>query len=165
MKYFKHGTNNLALYLGKLSCLKDLNQLILVEGCTETLPFFSNNEIVIDMDCVERETAILATRSLKKSMDCAIVCISDEPIIADVVLIEFRFNYTSMRNIDRNSLLDKVNGSIACLGITLHHSDKYYFVFDKNMKQQAIRRFRNMLPSLPTNYIVVDIHDLRNLFF
>lgn len=165
MKYFEHETNNLASYLDKVSCLSDLNQLILAEGCTEIMPFFLNNEIVIDMDCVERETALLENRLFRKSMDCAIICSLDKPVISEVVLIEFRFNYTSMRNINRNSLLDKVSGTISCLGSALYHSEKYYFVFNKNLKQQAIRRFRNMLPSLPTNYIVVDIDDLRSLLF
>ncbi|KMU62805.1 hypothetical protein EZBTHKR_1288 [Elizabethkingia anophelis] len=84
----------------------------------------------------------------------------------EILLVEFRFNYVKMKNLDKKELFGKVNGSKNALrSSTLIIQDRYFFIFDKNLKEQAKRRFRNMVPSMPNNYIATDLSDLKSLYF
>jgi len=160
MKYSKFKTLKLAVNFQKQDCLQNLNTLVVAEGCTEAMPFFMNNEVVIDMDCVERKLAISNRRLKFKSMDSAFVNSIDE-----IVLVEFRFNYVNMKNLDKSSLFGKVSGSTAALAGYGNIHNKYFFIFDSSLKNQAIRRFRDMNPSMPQNYIATDLNDLKATYF
>lgn len=163
MRYSNDKTLALATEIGRTDCLKDLNQMISHEGFTGALPFFGNSEIVLDMDCVEGKLASYEKRIPNKSMDSAFVISNGK---TEILLVEFRFNYRNMKNLDKRELFGKVSGSRnALISSTLNIQDNYYFVFDNNLKEQAKRRFRNMVPSMPTHYIATDLIDLKALFF
>ena len=71
----------------------------------------------------------------------------------------------NLRNLDRKALLGKVSGSMNILNNILEIHDYYYFIFDSNLKQQAINRLRRMNPVVPSNFIATDIDDLKSIFF
>jgi hypothetical protein len=79
--------------------------------------------------------------------------------------MEFRFNYQNLKNLDRQKLIDKVKGSTTALSNPTNLHKKYYFVFNSNLKQQAISRLNRMNPMIPQNYIAVDMRDVMDLFF
>jgi hypothetical protein len=165
MKYSKIETINLSVLINKKQCLKNLNELIITEGCTDVMPVFTNEEIVLDMDFVEGRTASEQKRIPHKSMDSAFMIIDKEGDNKEILLVEFRFNYSNMKNLDKKSLFDKVAGSELALKSPTNLHNKYIFIFNTNLKNQAIRRFRNMVPSMPKNYIATDINDLKVLYF
>ncbi len=165
MKYSKEQTIHLATLLNKTTCLQDVNQLIFNEGCIEKMPFFIHQEELLDMDCVENQLAIEEQRKRFKSMDSALVVVQESDDTPKIILVEFRFNYKKMSNLTKVELFDKVAGSTNALENTLIIDDKYYFIFNANLKQQAINRFRRMVPSMPHNFIATDIHELKTLFF
>lgn len=164
-KYSKVETLSLAKRINKEQCLVDLNNLIINEGFSGTVPIFIQNEIVIDMDCVEKIVADEERRNRNKSMDCVLVIIDSVNSTKEILMVEFRFNYINMRNLDRNSLYGKVDGTKINLLNELNICNEYLFIFNSNMKQQAINRFRRMIPNLPINYIVLDIDDLKLRYF
>lgn len=164
MKYSKEQTIHLATLLNKTTCLQDINQLIVKEGCTEEI-FFIHQEEVLDMDCVENQLAIEGQRKRFKSMDSALVVVQESDDTPKIILVEFRFNYKKMSNLTKVELFEKVAGSTNALENTLTIDAKYYFIFNANLKQQAINRFRRMVPSMPHNFIATDIHELKTLFF
>ena len=164
-KYSLNETITFADLINKTCCLEDLNVLISREGCMETIPFFIENEVAIDMDCVEVLISNELSRNRNKSMDSAFIITENDFEESEILLVEFRFNYTCMRNIKKDSLLGKVEGTINALNNQLNIHPEYIFVFNSNLIQQAIRRFRNINPKLPTNYKITDIAGLKHLFF
>lgn len=165
MKYSEIETTKFAAQINQTACLVDLNRLVLTEGCIDTMPVFTSNEVVIDMDCVERRIARAARRNRNKSMDSSFVIVDSSNNANEILLVEFRFNYENMKNLDKSKLHAKVIGSKNALNNIVNIHNKYIYIFNSDLKQQAIRRFRNMNPSMPTNYIATDIHNLKATFF
>jgi hypothetical protein len=165
MKYSETETRNLSAQINKDMCLEDLNDLIVKEGCSETLPVFVNNEIVLDMDCVELKLAKAESRKQNKSMDSAFVIADNSGTKKDILLVEFRFNYTNMKNLDRNELEGKVSGSLNSLKSITNIHTQHYFIFDSSLKNQALSRLNRMNPRIPTYYIATDISEFKSMFF
>lgn len=164
MKYSKNCT--LAHYLAvKLpTILKDLDLIIHNED-DSSLKAANNfqDTKVMDMDAAEVETAKQDLRLQNSTMDCCFA-ISDLNN-TKMLLVEFRFNYTNLKNLNRNKLLDKVAGSILLLGNTIEIFQEYIFIFQPSLKAQAQRRLFMMNPKIPTYYIALDINDLKSRFF
>ncbi len=165
MKYSVEATTHFAESIDKSAYLTDLNILISKEGCST--PIFIQGEIVLDMDAVERFIANEENRNVRKSMDAACVITNSEHIIQKVLLVEFRFNYANMRNLKKDDLEGKVDGSLSIIDLenALPVHEKYFFIFNSNIKQQAIHRFSRFNPRLPNNFIATDIHEFKALFF
>lgn len=165
MKYSKPKTIAFADTINKVACLKNLNALVIVEGCSETMPFFENDDVVIDMDCVEHKVASAERRIPNKSMDSAFIISNATGLRDAILLVEFRFNYVNMKNLDKKVLFDKVFYSSNVLGNPANLHRQYIYIFNSNLKNQAIRRFRNMVPSMPSTYIATDLKTLKNIYF
>lgn len=163
MKYSLIETINFADFINKKESLVDLNQLIVKEGCIDNMPVFTNCEVVLDMDLVEKITAKTENRILNKSMDSSLII--EDKQNKKVLLVEFRFNYVNMKNLDKNDLYGKVNGSSSVLNNISNIHNQFFFIFNSNLKYQAIRRLRNMVPSMPSHYVATDIEGLKNVFF
>lgn len=165
-KYSKNDTIILANEIDKSSCLKEINAFIFKEGYIETLPLFTSGEFIIDMDCVEAKICAIESRLYNKSMDSAFTIINDSSTDKKILLVEFRFNYEKMKNLDKRELFGKVSGSTNALKLFSDIiEEKYYFIFNSNLKEQARRRFRNMVPSMPDHFIATDIHELKAIYF
>ncbi len=165
MKYSKVETHNLASKICSVNCIIDINTILVQEGCSETMPIFTNNEEIIDMDFVESRLSSAEKRSPNKSMDSTFVVNEGSADTNEAVLTEFRFNYLNLKNLKKQDLFGKVQGSTNAInGKEIIHT-KYYFIFESSLKQQAIRRFRNMVPSMPNNFVATDIYSLKAIFF
>ena len=142
------------------NCLSNLNLISVKDGCSICHDFFSLNPIVLDMDCVELSFCI-GVKSPQKSMDFAFVSNNDE-----VILVELRCNYINLKNLKRNDLLEKRKYSEDILikhGYSLFYN-KIYCVFSDSFKQQAIRRLRNMNPTIPSEFVAISVTDLKSFF-
>lgn len=165
MKYSRTETLRLSNLINQNLCLEYLNELISDEGCSSPHPIFVNNEIVLNMDCVEADLANAGGRLRDKSMDSAFVIIDNTGTISEILLVEFRFNYVNLKNLNRNELLGKVSGSTSALNPLSNIHNQYVFVFKSSLKNQAISRLNRMNPRIPTHYIAMDINDLRSNYF
>lgn len=166
MRYSNQETKNLATFIGYPESLEDINTIISRDGCLEAMPFFINEEVVIDMDCVEKKIARSEGRCNNKSMDSAFVAL-DADGNCSIVFVEYRFNYQSMKNLRAKDLRGKKKFShknLVDLGVTNFHN-KYYYIFNDNLKEQARRYFRSLYPSMPNNFIPLTIIDLKTIFF
>jgi len=166
MKYSNCSTVKFGSTIGFEECLSNFNNLIVKDGCLEKMPFFEDDDVVLDMDGVEGKIAKAKNRCNNKSMDSLFIA-SDINGIESVVFVEFRFNYKSMKNLKAKDLRGKKKYStenINDLGYTNIH-DKYYYVFDPSLKAQARRYFRSLYPSMPNNFKPITILDLKDSFF
>lgn len=118
---------------------------------------------VLDMDLAEVETAKLEARLRNSTMDCSFAITELED--TKILLVEFRFNYVNLKNLNRNKLIDKVTGSISLLGNSIDIFPEYIFIFQPGLKAQAQRRLFMMNPKIPTNYIAYEVNDLKARFF
>ena len=142
------------------NCLSNLNLISVKDGCSICHDVFILNLIVLDMDCVELSFCI-GVKSPQKSMDFAFVSNNDE-----VILVELRCNYINLKNLKRNDLLEKRKNSEDILikhGYSLFYN-KIYCVFSDSFKQQAIRRLRNMNPTIPSEFVAISVTDLKSFF-
>lgn len=165
MKYSRTETLNLSNQIKQDLCLEYLNKLISDEGCSSPIPVFVNNELVINMDCVEADLANASGRLRNKSMDSAFVILDNAGTNLEILLVEFRFNYANLKNLNRNEMLGKVLGSTSALLPISNIHGNYIFVFETNLKNQAISRLNRMNPQIPTHYIAMDISDLKSIYF
>lgn len=166
MKYCLERTNYFANQIKYSNCIVDLNLFICREGCTENMPLFLNNEVAVDLDQVEKSVARNESRQQNKSMDSAFI-VKNESNNESIVLVEFRFNYQSMKNLKAKDLRGKKKFSsklIKEMGYTNIHTD-FYYVFDSNLKEQARRYFRSLYPHIPNKFKPVTIGDIKDLYF
>lgn len=166
MKYSRIETIRFGIQIGFKDCLTNLNSLLIKDGCLEVMPFFDEKNIVLDMDCVEAKIAKSEKRPNNKSMD-SLLLIKDSFGNTEIVFIEYRFNYKSMKNLKAIDLRNKKKYSekhIQNRGYNNIHS-KYYYIFDPDLKEQARRYFRSLYPSMPNNFKPISISDLKSSFF
>lgn len=166
MTYSKEATITFSNSIGYSECLTDLNSLISNDGCVEKMPVFNDCCKVLNMDCVENKIAKLERRTNNKSMDSLFVA-RDENGTEEIVFVEYRFNYQSMKNLKIADLRGKKKFStknINNFGYTNIHS-KFYYIFNSNLKAQARNYFKRQYPKMPNNFKPIDIMDLKNTFF
>jgi len=164
MKYNKPQTENHSVSQLHPSCLKDLNQIILDEDDSlVVLPTIFNNTTVLDLDCVEIIDAKNERRTRNRTMDCTFAI--SNPINTEMLLVELRFNYQNLSNLNRTVLIEKVAGSLLALGNTININSNYILIFQPHLVQQAINRLQRMNPQIPNNYIAMDLNQLINTYF
>lgn len=164
MKYSKPKTASHIVARTYPSCLADMDQLIFKDddSLLEAGNEFDNSE-VIDLDGVEILRAQAERRNRKSTMDCTFA-ISDDAK-TEMLLVEFRFNYKKLKNLNRNKLVDKVECSREILGDSIPINEDSIFIFKKELKAQAESRLFRMYPRVPNNYVVMDLDDLKAHFF
>jgi hypothetical protein len=164
MKYSKQATVEFAKNINKEECLEPINQLVVKEGfCEEIL--LDDDILLINMDCVEAKVASSQKKTFNKSMDSAFLTKDSTGTKQEIVFVEYRFNYQNMKNLKKEELFGKVAGSTSALNTPPNIHEDYYFVFNSNLKQQAISRFNRMNPAMPQHYKPIDMTDVKNLFF
>lgn len=163
MKYNNTETETHIVAKTYSSCLVDIDQLIFKDD--DSLLEVGNefdNSVVIDLDGVEILRAQADKRNRKSTMDCTFA-ISDDTK-TEMLLVEFRFNYVNLQNLNRNKLVDKVECSQEILGDSIPINENSIFIFQKNLKAQAQSRIYRMNPRVPNNYLVMDLDDLKQFF-
>lgn len=164
MKYNKVETKKHLVSQTYPCCVKDFNQIVLDEDDSlTTLPTFFTDVEVLDLDCVEIEKARNEHRNQNRTMDTTFA-ISDATSL-EMLLVELRFNYTNLANLNRIELLEKVAGSQLILGNSVKICGDYIFIFQPHLVQQAINRLQRMNPRIPNNYIAMDLTQLIGIYF
>lgn len=113
MKYNKAEIINHVIAKTYLCCVKEFNDIILTDDNNLTTKplIFKNNEVVIDLDCIEIIKAENQNKNRDRTMDCCFA-ISNESNL-EIVLVELRFNYREssyrkMANLKKKFLLKKL---------------------------------------------------------
>lgn len=164
MKYNKAETKKHIVSQTYPCCVKDFNQIVLDEDDSlVTLPTIFTDVEVLDLDCVEIEKARSEHRNQNRTMDSTFA-ISDANSL-EMLLVELRFNYTNLANLNRIVLLEKVAGSTLILGNSVKINEDYIFIFQPNLVQQATNRLQRMNPRIPNNYIAMDLNQLILIYF
>lgn len=165
MKYCQNTTTNHPAIINITGCLINLDTLIHNEddssSCVGNL---FGNICVINLDHVELINAKNQKRNQNSTMDCTFG-INNKNNTPHMLLVEFRFNYTRLKNLNRNKLIDKVSGSINLLGNSIPIFHDHIFIFHSNLKSQAKSRLFRMNPTIPINYQVMDLSELFTTFF
>ncbi len=149
-------------------CMKDINAIILKEdNSLSEIPMLFNDVLVIDLDCVEKQTAKIESRNQHKTMDITFAINQlDKPPLTTMLLVELRLNFKNPSNIKRQELTDKINHSKQLLDNCLVPiCEDFIFIFPPNIKQQAIRHFYRYKPKFPNNYKVMTIEELKETYF
>lgn len=163
MKYSKQKSASHIIAQTYPSCFVDIDQLIFKDddSLLQVGNEFDNSD-VIDLDGVEILRAQRERRNQKSTMDCAFAISDDSK--TEMLLVEFRFNYVNLQNLNRNKLVDKVECSHEILGDSVPINENSIFIFQKNLKAQAQSRLYRMYPRVPNNYLVMDLDDLKQFF-
>lgn len=159
MKYNNNETLNHIVSKSYPCCVKDFNEVVFNEddSLSEIPDYFAETD-VIDLDCVEIERARIERRNQISTMDCTFAISDNENL--EMLLVELRFNYKNLSNLNRQKLIDKVSGSLSILGNTVKINNTYVFIFQPNLVEQATSRMRRMNPIIPNNYIAMDLNEL-----
>lgn len=165
MKYSKGLTLIHPASLNKPECIKAFNDLNITEGYSGPSDLFSSDIIVLDLDCVEAKISADEHRIRRSSMDCTFAIENEETNSNEMLMVELRYNYSNLQNLTRTKLLDKVSGSTLALGNSVIISNIFIFIFTTILKEQARSRLFRMLPKVPSNYIVMDIYELKEKYF
>ncbi len=165
MKYCRKSTINHNIALSHNSCLQNINTLIIDEGYLGTDLFFTNEEIILNMDRAETIFAPLENRLQKKSMDMAFGIKSPDSINTKMLMVELRLNYKNPNNLNRAEIEEKVEGTSRILSNIPAIYKLYIFIFKTEQLEEAINRLYRMIPKINTNYVVMDIHQLKEKYF
>lgn len=162
MKYCKQLTQSHIVIKNFPSVLKNINQLLIKEGCTFNNPFSSCDKNVIDGDELEELTAIKENRVKAKSMD--LVFGIKNSSASKFQLVELKLNCTTFFYLDKSSFLGKVLGTKNALGGN-NFSKDYYIIFRDNVLQQAKRYLFRANPRLNNQFKAIDVGGLYSKFF
>ena len=165
MKYSRSLTISHPTALEKPECLKNFNALNIEEGFNGLVDLFDDSVIVLDLDCVELKNAMRERRNQNSSMDCVFAIHNEETGKSEMLLVELRYNYINMQNLTRKKLIDKDTFSRIVLGNSRFINSESIFIFHKDLKEQAKSRLFRMLPRVPSEYIVMDIYELKTQYF
>lgn len=166
MKYSKPETLAHVVSINNPGCLTVFNDLVVKEGYDGVGNVFNDDIIVLDMDCIEINNARNeGNRNRNSSMDCTFAIKDEVNNNVEMLLVELRFNYQKLKKLKQEKLLDKVSGSTLALGTSVPISTTYVFIFKTNLKEQARSWFFRRFPTIPRNYVVMDILDLKAIYF
>lgn len=131
------------------------------------LASFNEDDKVIDLDELEIVLAKKYKRCRNCSMDLSFVISDEDEKAKEVVLVEYRFNYSIPSKLVKSDLDNKVKFSKIytqfIYQIPVHK--KKYFVFKTNKVPEFERRLRRMDPSCSPDYIACSIKDISEKFF
>ena len=143
-------------------CVIKLNTLLKREGYRGKIKF-PQEILVIDMDCVETKLSRSKKRNQRCSMDIAFM--TKQKNISQLVFVELKLNYRSIRNLRSRDLLKKLKGSISNLTITKNIYNVCYFVFNKTLVPKAKIRFSRMNPNSPKSIVAISVYELKKMYF
>lgn len=157
MIYCEHTTKNHPISLSHPSCLEELSNVIKNEGGNNS--GCPTNCFVLNLDKLVKNNNF----SHMSSMDISFG-ISTERINPKIVLVEFKYNLKSPKNITKNEIEDKINDSITLLSREPSINNEYYFVFPSKIKEQALRHFYSLFRK-NTKYLITDTEELVKRYF
>lgn len=169
MKYCNNTTVNHPISQAYSNCLQNINDIILKDSqdCHGyVIPNFENNEIVINLDDVEEKLTIAQGRLEKnKSMDMAFGITNSDATVKEMLMVELRLNFINPNNLKKDKIDDKVAGSTLALQNHYPIHEKYIFIFKTSLVAEATNRLFRMHPAVNSNYVVMDLQNLKANFF
>ena len=81
-----------------------------------------------------------------------------------MVLVELRLNYKKVVNLDKKELDEKITHSKDILGHSPIILNKYYFVFQTNIRQQAVYYLRRLYIN-KNDVLGIDLDELQAIYF
>ena len=164
MKYCSELTKNHNIVKEYPLILREIKQILIDEGfvMSNTSPFFSNTDTVIDGDKLEELVAISEGRNKNKSMDLVFGIKNNSN--HKYQLVELKLRSTTFYHLDKSSFLGKVLGTKNALGGNEINSD-YYIVFQDTVIQQARRYLFRANPRLNNQFKAVNVGGLYAKFF
>ncbi len=166
LRYCKNSTITHKVAQAFSICIADMDSLIAREGFSGPFPFFTQGEVVLDMDLAEAKVAAQQQRVEKnKSMDMAyVIRSSDNKKIASVI-VELKFNMRDFYCLKKEQLEQKVQGSAAILSDVPPLYNRFYFVVQTNYIQEATSRLFRMIPEIDKRFVAIDLPSLKHLYF
>jgi hypothetical protein len=169
MKYCNTTTINHPIAQTYSDCLQNINHILFNDSqdCHGYIvPNFENNEIVINLDDVETKlTNDLGRLEKNMSMDLAFGLSNSDSTNQEMLMVELRLNYLNPNNLKKEKIDGKVTGSILALGNHTPIHEKYIFIFKTNQVAEAKNRLFRMIPTVNSNYIVMDLENLKSIYF
>ena len=165
MKYCRTTTLNHPVSVAHPNCIEDINTLIVREGCSRAVPLFTNSEIVINLDFAEELIANASGRLLNKSMDMGFGIKNSSSTKINMLMVELKFDVKDFYHLRRKDLEEKVAGSSLILGNIPPIYKLYIFIVKSDKIQEAINRLFRMVPKIDSNYVAMDIYQLKDRFF
>lgn len=164
MKLNNTQTIHLGSSLAANSCLTDFSSLCIKDNqtCTNECGFIPAQFIVLDGDKLESQIAKLAMRSPLKSVDMIFVAATVSGL-NKVVLVELRYNFKNVFNLNRTELELKVSNTLQNLSSSGYSNDYCYFVFCESLVQQARSRMARMNPVIPRKFLTCTTKELVSL--
>lgn len=168
MKYCKITTISHPVSLSHNECLEHISNILQRESteCIDcTFPIFDKENTVINLDKTEAIKAEIEKRTRNKSMDFAFGIVDSNSTVKEILMIELRLNYKNPNNLSKTELEGKVSGSISILKDNIPIHNKYIFIFKTSQISEAENRLFRMRPSINSNYIVMDVDKLKEMYF
>jgi hypothetical protein len=161
MNYCHITTTNHPLALNNKSCLERIHYIVLREGGNNSP--FKKQHIGLNLDNIERNAK---RAQLRSTMDFCFGISTDNLRNKQIVLTELKLSVVNPRNIGKNELVDKVNGSVAILTRCETIYPEHYFIFRDNLKEQARRHFQSLFTNKPRiPYQPIKLDELHAKFF
>jgi hypothetical protein len=165
MKYNHFHTTTNSVSQTHPQCLKLIDEIILKDDDSlSTLVNIFNTSRAIDVDSVEICLASSQKRNRNKTMDLAF-SISDSNA-TEIQLVELKLNVKNTSMLIQKDLMGKFDGATSIfISHNLSVKDICVFIFQPNKKQEAISRLARMNPKIPRKYKVLDLQELKNIYF
>ncbi|MGQ1927646.1 hypothetical protein [Ornithobacterium rhinotracheale] len=141
-------------------CVQKIVEVCVNEGARNVPSTYDNN--CLNLDKYEEYKAIRERRDKQKTMDlCIGVKCRDK---RGMLLIELKLKYKNPNNLVGKELLDKIKNSKNILGHTPMILDRYYFIFKRDIKEQAYNRLKRLFNN-KKNFFVIDLEQLEQEYF
>jgi hypothetical protein len=141
--------------------LERLQVMLVREGYNGTCSF-TNSEVAIDMDFVEKQYAIQEKRHRESSMDFCFCIVKDEP---QVMLLDCKFNHEGFSFLTKKKIEEKVAGSKKIINNHLTVFYYHFFLVKNELYQQARNRFFRMNPKPGNEYKPITVDALKETYF
>ncbi|ATR79058.1 hypothetical protein [Moraxella osloensis] len=147
------------------NCLENLDDIVFKDDNDMHVKQINfPNVFVLNLDIAEINRCQILACNRSRTMDLSFF-VSDKTSL-EIQLVELRFNYKNLSNLNRKVLDEKIIGSKNLLcNINFSFSNKFIFIFKKNLIQQARNRLNRMKPIVPSSYVIMDMIELKKEFF
>ncbi|KAA6346011.1 hypothetical protein EZS27_006436 [termite gut metagenome] len=154
-KYCEATTCEHNLAIKHPDCIESIHAVIRNEGGKKS---FFKTEKCLNLDKIETKQAQEKKQEIKATMDCSFGISHGKQ--KRMILCEYRLRYKNVNNLSKTELDSKITHSKNLLGTTYVIHNCYLFVFNPEIKKQAIHRLR-WLYNGSKNREVIDINKLK----
>ncbi len=160
LNYCIETTKNHPIVLLHKDCIQNIHDVCLKDGAKRT---GFTTEVCINIDAIEAADAKKNKKQRERTMDFCfgVKSKNNKP---NMVLVELRLNYKKVVNLDKKELDEKITHSKDILGHSPIILNKYYFVFQTNIRQQAVYYLRRLYIN-KNDVLGIDLDELQAIYF